>query len=151
MTASIRTIGLLAIIAAIPGGAAGQTEPPRAEVRAVRTMRPPVVDGRLNDEVWALAEPGSSFTQRDPDEGRAPTERTEIRFLYDNEALYIGARLYDSAPALVSRRLARRDDAADADLLSLYLDPMHDHLTGAVFRAPGDDVVLVKLAYWIGR
>ncbi len=103
-------------------------------------MRPPVVDGRLNDEVWTLAQPGSSFTQRDPDEGKAPTERTEIRFLYDNDALYIGARLHDSEPGLVSRRLARRDDFADADVLSVYLDPMHDHLTGAVFRVSASNV-----------
>jgi hypothetical protein len=131
---------LLAIAAAIPSGAAGQTAPPVADVRAVRTMRPPVVDGRLNDEVWALAPPAASFTQRDPDEGKAPTERTEIRFLYDNDALYIGARLHDSEPGLVSRRLARRDDSADADVLSIYLDPMHDHLTGAVFRVSAANV-----------
>ena len=110
-------------------------------------MRPPIIDGRLNDEVWGQAQPASGFTQRDPQEGAPATERTEIRFLYDDEALYIAARLDDSEPHLISRRLSRRDNSADADLLSVYLDPMHDHLTGAVFRVSASNVQQDAILY----
>ena len=109
-------------------------QPSRAALRAVRTSSPPSIDGRLTDESWSLVEPVGDLTQIDPDEGQPASERTEIRVLFDDEALYVGARMFDKEPALVSRRLSKRDDEADADRISIYLDPMHDHLTGAIFR-----------------
>src|SRR4029453_12494734 len=94
------------------------------EFRATRVPRPPVIDGRLNDEVWTQAQVLSEFTQQDPDEGQPATERTEIRILYDDNALYFGARLFDHEPALVGRRLATRDGDGEADRITFYLDPM---------------------------
>ena len=52
------------------------------------------LDGHLDDEAWSKATPITSFTQVDPKEGEPGTQRTEVRFLYDAEALYVGARLY---------------------------------------------------------
>ena len=116
------------------------TIPSATSLRALRTERPPVIDGRLTDEAWATVDAATGFTQRDPDEGQPATEQTEVRFLYDDDALYVAARMHDSQPGLIARRLARRDNSADADLLSVYLDPMHDHLTGAVFRVSASNV-----------
>jgi hypothetical protein len=127
---------------------AGQTaDSAPSPVRATRAARPPAIDGHLTDEVWALAEPATSFTQRDPDEGKAPTERTEIRFLYDDDALYVAARLFDSEPGRITRRLSTRDNSPDADLLSIYLDPMHDRLTGAIFRVSAANVQQDSILY----
>ena len=131
---------LLALAGGPPEAAGGQAVSPAADIHAVRTPRAPLIDGNLGDEVWAQAAPASGFTQRDPDEGRPATERTEVRFLFDNDALYVAARLYDSRPDLIATRLSRRDNSPDADLLSVYLDPMHDHLTGAVFRVSASNV-----------
>jgi hypothetical protein len=116
-------------------------------IRAARTSRPPVIDGQLTDEGWASAVPAAGFTQRDPDEGKAPTERTEVRFLFDDDALYVGARLYDSEPVRIARRLSTRDSSADADVLSIYLDPMHDKLTGAIFRVSAANVQQDSILY----
>ena len=102
-------------------------------VSAVRTAQPPQIDGRLSEEAWSHAPVADRFTQRDPQEGLPPTERTEVRVMYDQDALYIGARLYDSVPASIARRLSARDDEPDADHIAVYLDPRHDHRTGAVF------------------
>ena len=139
------------VLLALAGGPAEvlaqASTPASATFRAARTARPPAIDGRLIDEAWAQVEPASDFTQRDPDEGRPATERTEVRFLYDNDALYVAARLHDSRPDLIARRLARRDNSADADLLSIYLDPMHDHLTGAVFRVSASNVQQDAMLY----
>lgn len=135
--------GFLALGVLTGSVAAGQTTNGSDTVdtiRAARTPRPPVIDGKLTDESWTLVTPASGFTQRDPDEGKPATERTEVRFLYDDDSLYIGARLFDSEPALIARRLSRRDNFADADVLSVYLDPMHDRLTGAVFRVSASNV-----------
>jgi hypothetical protein len=93
-----------------------------------------LIDGHLNEEAWASAAAVSGFTQRDPDEGMPATEDTEIRILYDDSALYIGARLFDDDPQGLSRRLSARDNGFDSDWVGVYLDPLHDRLTGAMFR-----------------
>jgi hypothetical protein len=105
----------------------------RPTLRAVRVTSAPVIDGRLSDEAWAHAPVADHFRQRDPDEGQPATERTEIRVLYDDDALYVGARLYDTEPARISRRLTARDEHPDADSVTIFLDPRHDHRTGVTF------------------
>jgi hypothetical protein len=110
------------------------------EFRASRTTRPPTIDGQLNDEAWSRADAISGFTQQDPDEGQPATEHTEIRILYDDRALYVGARLFDREATRIGRRLATRDGDADADRITLFLDPMHDHLTGVMFRVSASNV-----------
>jgi hypothetical protein len=120
--------------------AQAQSQPSTREFRASRTARPPVMDGQLSDEVWSQAQVMSDFTQIDPDEGQPATERTEVRVLYDDRALYVGVRLFDRDMAHIGRRLATRDGDADADRITLYLDPMHDHLTGVMFRVSASNV-----------
>jgi hypothetical protein len=74
------------------------------------------------------------FTQHDPNEGKPATERTEIRILYDDEAIYVAARMFDGQPDRIVRRLSNRDDVPDADYVSFFFDPRHDRLTGAMFQ-----------------
>ena len=115
---------------------AAQTGPNHGAVPVVHTVRatgPIVVDGVLNDEVWLRAVPVTAFTQREPEEGKPVSEATELRIAYDEEALYVGARLLDREPARIARQLARRDQNAEADSFSLFLDAHHDHVTGATF------------------
>jgi hypothetical protein len=122
--------------------ASGQTpdRPALRIVRAVRASQPPVIDGRLTEDVWTAAPAADGFTQRDPDEGRPATERTEIRIVFDDTAVYIGARMFDGEPARIERRLSSRDSDPDADRLTVYLDPMRDRLTGAIFRVSAANV-----------
>jgi Domain of unknown function (DUF5916)/Carbohydrate family 9 binding domain-like len=108
--------------------------PAVAPLHASRTVAPIVIDGRLDDEPWRTASAVTGFLQKDPDEGQPATEQTELRILYDDEAIYIGARLFDSEPDRIVRQLSRRDAVAEADKLSIFLDPRHDHVTGAEFR-----------------
>ena len=127
------------ILLAAPLGAclAALTAPATADdghgqpvVNAERTRTPITIDGRLDEEAWALAPVQSAFRQRDPDEGQPATERTELRLLYDDGALYAGVRLHDRDAGRIVRQLSRRDVPAEADSFSLFLDPHHDHLTG---------------------
>ncbi len=103
-------------------------------VEVVQTTTPVTIDGRLDDEVWTRAPAATEFTQRDPDEGKPATELTELRIAYDDAAVYVGVRLHDREPARIARQLSRRDQNAEADSFTIYLDPRHDHLTGAMFR-----------------
>jgi hypothetical protein len=92
-----------------------------------------VVDGVLSESGWATARPVSEFTQREPNEGAAATERTEVRVLYDDDALYVGARLYDRSPDSVMAQLARRDRIVSADRFIVFLDSYYDRRTGFFF------------------
>src|SRR5258707_1193237 len=102
-------------------------------VHAVRTTTPIVVDGLLSEDVWAAAPAVTTFTQRDPTEGAAPSEKTEVRIAYDDEAIYVGARLFDSQPRTIVGRLGRRDASLGADELTFYVDPYHDGRSGYYF------------------
>ncbi len=108
------------------------------EIRAARVQGSIAVDGHLEESSWALAEPASGFTQTDPAEGQPATERTEVRVLIGQDALYVGARLHDRNPQQVESALARRDEEVEADEFDVYLDTFHDHLSGVRFRVtPG--------------
>ena len=99
-----------------------------------------MIDGRLDEAVWTTADVADTFRQYEPEEGQPATERTELRVLYDNTALYVGVRLYDSEPDKIVARLSRRDDDADADRFTFYVDAMHDRLTGASFEVSAGGV-----------
>src|SRR6266568_4864130 len=100
---------------------------------AVRVSRPPTLDGRLDDPAWAGAVPIRGFTETDPDEGKAASESTTVMLLYDADAIYVGARLYDDAPAKISSRLGRRDDNTQSDVFYVDFDSYHDHRTAFEF------------------
>jgi hypothetical protein len=102
-------------------------------VLAARASAEISLDGILSEPGWAAATPVSSFTQREPDEGAPATERTEVRILYDNDALYVGARLYDSSPDSIRAQLARRDRVSNSDRFLVFLDCYHDRRTGFYF------------------
>jgi uncharacterized protein DUF5916/cellulose/xylan binding protein with CBM9 domain len=100
---------------------------------ASRARTPIRIDGRLDEEDWAGAAVTDSFTQIDPDEGRPASQRTEVRVLYDDHFLYVGARMFDTGP--VTARLGRRDmDPGDSDWLILDIDSYHDHRTAFCFH-----------------
>ena len=91
------------------------------------------VDGRLDEATWTAAVPVTAFTQRDPNAGAPSSERTEVRILYDGEAVYVGARLLD-ATGRPGSRLGRRDSQLDgSDWFFVLLDSYHDHLTAFRF------------------
>ncbi|HEX2203943.1 MAG TPA: DUF5916 domain-containing protein, partial [Longimicrobium sp.] len=103
-----------------------------AAARASRTTAPVRLDGRLDDAAWAAATPITAFTQRDPEEGRPASEATEVRIVYDADALYVSARLHDRGP--VTAPLARRDtEGLASDWFGVMLDSRHDHRTAAGF------------------
>jgi hypothetical protein len=115
-----------------PHPALGRAARPPVVAVAVRTDTPPQIDGRLDDPAWADAPVIEGFTQRDPAEGAPVSERTEVRILYDDQALYIGARLFDRHPA--TSRLGRRDmPLASSDWFRVGLDSYRDRRTAFRF------------------
>ena len=148
-----RTLGLLiagALLSAPPLHAQQGTpaSPPvapgvgRKLARAVRVAPGSVqVDGSLNDDVWAQAPIISDFVMKEPVEGASPTERTEVRFVYDDDALYVGARMYTSDPATIQAPLSRRDQAGDVtEQFLISLDTFLDRRTSYTFGVSASGV-----------
>jgi hypothetical protein len=101
---------------------------------AVRTPLQPIVDGQLDDDVWLLADPLTDFLQYDPFFSAPPGQPTEVRILYDDQAIYIGARLYDSAPDSILTQLGNRDDGLNADLFGIQFDTYNNGLDAYIFE-----------------
>jgi hypothetical protein len=115
-------------LATVPHANAPGHDEPRPGVRAGVLAGGVRLDGRLDEAAWQTVPAASDFTQQDPDEGRPAVQRTEVRFLVDGQALYVGARMYDTGGAAgVHGRLVRRDQQQDGDYLELLFDTFHDH------------------------
>ena len=142
-------LGPLALLLALAGPAAVRAQPvvvPPAEaappasdgttgatLRAVRASASPRIDGRLDEPGWAAAAAVEGFRQREPHEGAPVSQRTVVRVLYDDAALYVGARLFDTAPDSIIARLGRRDDDGGSDGFAIFLDPFLDRRSGYFF------------------
>jgi len=96
----------------------------------------PLIDGRLDDSCWLEVETIESFTQLDPNYNDIPTEKTTVKIIQDDYAIYIGAKLYDSNPKLIAQKYVNRDDflkLSMSDWFSISIDSHHDHQTGYEF------------------
>jgi len=105
---------------------------------ATRIHNSPSIDGILSEKIWDITAPINSFVQDYPNNLHAPTEKTEVKLLFNNDALYVGVRLFDSEPSKISERLARRDDwmagfEGIADWFTIELDTRFDHQTAFMF------------------
>ena len=88
----------------------------------------------MDEAAWQAATPVTDFRQLDPNEGQPVSERTEARILIDDDAVYVGMRLYDRDPRGIQSQLARRDEPIDGDLVEVTFDSYHDHLSAVIFR-----------------
>lgn len=105
----------------------------KSTVSAARVAEKLSIDGFLDERSWLLAPVIDAFTQDEPNEGQAPSERTLVRILYDDEAIYVGATMYDSSPDSIVARLGRRDSDLDSDAFGFFVDPYYDRRTGYYF------------------
>jgi hypothetical protein len=126
---------LLHALVFVPAAQAQEPDPTtRKQARASRTapgaMR---LDGRLDEEAWLRAAPVTDFVQAEPVEGAPPADPMEVRFLYDDTALWIGARMRGSPGVDVKAPMTRRDEGGQADYLQIELDTYLDRRTAYMF------------------
>src|SRR2546426_157417 len=92
------------------------TQPDRVRIaEAVRVEHAPRLDGTLTDPLWGQAKPITNFVQREPHEGQAPSERTEVRILFTRNSVYFGVRCFDSQPNGIVATQLRRDVSQELD------------------------------------
>ncbi len=113
----------IALAAVVAGQVPGPTAPaPPAPIVAARASEAPRLDGTLDDPLWGRAEPFGEFVQLFPSEGARPSQRTEVRVLYDDSRLYVGVRCRDSEPGRILRPLGRRDAPPYSDSVTVIID-----------------------------
>jgi hypothetical protein len=101
---------------------------------ASRITEAPSIDGALDESVWQTAAPLTGFVQAEPFEGMPASENTEVRILYDDEAIYVGVVCHDSDPSSIITTDTRRDARLDQmDSFQMILDTFHDRQNGFVF------------------
>ena len=106
----------------------------RPFLRAARTAVPPTIDGDLTDEVWARGTPIRELFVDQPVEGDPLPQKTEIRVLYDDDALYFAAWCYDTEPDEITASLMRRDaNVRNQDTIIILLDPFGERRSGYAF------------------
>lgn len=107
--------------------AAAATAANRPAIKAGAMTGSIVLDGRLDEAAWQGTAAAKDFVQYDPANGMPATQRTEVRFVYGDDALYIGARMFDTEGARgVRTQLARRDGQSDGDNILFVFDTYHD-------------------------
>ncbi|HVK72666.1 MAG TPA: DUF5916 domain-containing protein [Kofleriaceae bacterium] len=112
------------IVALAPGvsAPAAAAVGPAKIATAARATGPVHLDGALDEPAWQAAPAIADFLQKEPVEGAAPSHPTEVRVLFDADALYIGARM-DAAPGRTRRSITRRDETSGAERFIVSLDP----------------------------
>jgi hypothetical protein len=102
--------------------------------RLAPTESPPAIDGRLDDDVWTAAPVGGDFVQQRPNPGDPASQRTEVRVAYDDAAVYVAVRAFDTAPDSIAAQLGRRDATGlYSDWIHVVFDSYFDRRSGYRF------------------
>jgi hypothetical protein len=155
----VRPAVLLTVFISFGANAPAFAQPPDIEAirlgkhaEAVRTNQPIRLDGVLDEPAWELAPIVSDFYQQQPAEFELATRRTEVRFLYDDEMLYVGAVLYDSEPErLIINELKRDFSGSSGDGFGLLLDTFRDRRSAYGFLTNPGGAQRESLGYDNGR
>jgi Domain of unknown function (DUF5916)/Carbohydrate family 9 binding domain-like len=126
IVASASTVRAQGITVSSPDG--------RRQVTAMRVSEALTIDGALNEPAWSTAAPAAGFIQADPREGEPATEDTEVRIVFDDNALYVGVRCHDSDPSGIVVNEIRKDfSGREQDTFEVLLDTFADRRNGFVF------------------
>jgi hypothetical protein len=136
MTKLISALALVASLSSLAESqtpAPAQTTSPTKVATAVRLQGAIRLDGKLDDAQWSSATPITDFVQKDPVEGAVPNDKMEVRFLYDDDALYIGTRVVSKDPAHIQAPVSRRDHIGTAEHIWVSFDAYRDRRTAYSF------------------
>ena len=147
---------LLLLLGCLPAAAGQESVYEHRVYNTVHSGKtPPRIDGDLSDPCWEQVEWGADFIQWEPSEGDPPSQPTAFKILYDDHALYVAYRAYDSEPELIVRHLARRD-YFPGDWVEINIDSYFDGRTAFSFTASasgtrGDEFVSNDGDVWDGN
>jgi len=130
-------VGLVFICSLLAVAASAQTtingSANRKQATATRVANGSIrIDGSLDDEVWQKAAPITDFVQKEPTEGAPPTDPMDVRIAYDDDAVYVGARMF-SKDGRIQAPLGRRDSVGQVEHILVAFDTFLDRRTASVF------------------
>ncbi|MEO7978749.1 DUF5916 domain-containing protein [Flavobacterium sp.] len=101
-----------------------------------------LIDGKLDENDWKTTPVASNFVMYNPDNGKAIPEaqKTEVKILYDDNAIYIGAVMYDNGPDKILKEISQRDDFGTADLFGVFINGFNDGQQDFQFFVSAADV-----------
>ena len=135
--ASFRLLCTLLTVAGLMPTLASAAEslPDRPRIGAVKAAIPPEIDGRLDDPAWQEAALIDGLRQEIPVAFGVPSQKTEVRILYDADFVYFGVRAYDTEPdKIIAKQMLRDADMALDDRVSFNIDTLHDQRNGYFFQ-----------------
>jgi hypothetical protein len=131
-----------ALLLSLPPNARAQDDA-RKQATAVQLPSGSIrVDGRLDEELWLKAPPLTDFVQKEPTEGAPPTDQMEVRFAYDESALYVGARMSTRNAPDIQAPLGRRDNTDQTEHIWIWFDTFLDRRTAVAFGVTASGVRL---------
>jgi len=95
----------------------------KKSVEAQRIDTPLAIDGELSESYYLKGIPAKDFVQLNPYNGQPSLQQSEVWYFYDQDAVYLGAMLYDTSPDSIYNFLTERDEFGFADYFGIYLDP----------------------------
>lgn len=129
---------MLQTLASMIAAAQFQVAPDNESVKSFRIERTdaaPVIDGRLDEPLWSRAAVVNDLYQLEPVEFGEPSELTDVYVLYDDEALYVGARMWHESPEPMRANFLRQGDTYWGDeIFAVIIDPFHDRRNGYRFQ-----------------
>ena len=106
---------------------------PSIHALKIETDESITLDGFLNESIWKRASAATGFTQRTPNDGSPATEKTEAYVIYTSDAIYVGAKAYDTFPDSIAATLFRKDGSAYSDWFYVNIDSYNDDRTSFNF------------------
>ncbi len=105
----------------------------KKQLTASRINQAPIIDGVLDDDAWKGAMIATDFIESTPMPGLPALRKTEVKIIYDDVAMYVGAMMYENHPDSILCELCQRDNEANADLFGLILDTYNDDMNAYGF------------------
>lgn len=95
---------------------------------ALRVNESISIDGKLDEAVWMKTPAANNFIMLEPDNGvpESPERKSEIKVIYDDNAVYIGAILYDNEPSKIEKEITQRDNFGTADHFGIFVNGFND-------------------------
>ena len=111
-------------------------------LQAQSTSQSIIIDGKLDETAWENAPIASDFIMFEPDNGKPipESQKTEIRVIYNNDAIYIGAMMYDNEPGKILKEISQRDNFGTADIFGVFINGFNDGQQNFEFFVSAADV-----------
>ncbi|MDR7371818.1 DUF5916 domain-containing protein [Flavobacterium aquidurense] len=111
-------------------------------LQAQQTPQNITIDGKLDEPAWENVPVATDFIMFEPDNGKPipDTKKTDIKVLYNNDAIYIAAIMYDDEPHKILKEISQRDNFGTADIFGVFINGFNDGQQNFEFFVSAADV-----------